>query len=107
MSREPFSIRSTLRRRVRSPADRDVLLSFLALRMIADALTLQWQKIALARSLMKPENDLLCWDEPAASLDALAESALFGKILQKKGTVRRRVCLTKSSSNLECPIDRP
>jgi ATP-binding cassette subfamily B protein len=33
----------------------------------------QWQRVALARSLMKPAGDLLILDEPSAGLDAFAE----------------------------------
>jgi ATP-binding cassette subfamily B protein len=37
----------------------------------------QWQKVALARAFMRPQAELLVLDEPAASLDAAGESALF------------------------------
>jgi ATP-binding cassette subfamily B protein len=37
----------------------------------------QWQKVALARALMREHVDLLMLDEPAAALDALAEHELF------------------------------
>ncbi len=36
----------------------------------------QWQRVALARSILKPEADLLILDEPSAGLDALAESRI-------------------------------
>ncbi|KAM0755795.1 P-loop containing nucleoside triphosphate hydrolase protein [Meredithblackwellia eburnea MCA 4105] len=45
----------------------------------------QWQKIAVARSLANPDNDLICFDEPAASLDPASEAALFNSILELKG----------------------
>ncbi|KAM0755659.1 P-loop containing nucleoside triphosphate hydrolase protein [Meredithblackwellia eburnea MCA 4105] len=45
----------------------------------------QWQRIALARSLMKQDSDLLVWDEPAASLDPVSEADLFNVILGLKG----------------------
>jgi ATP-binding cassette, subfamily B, bacterial len=37
----------------------------------------QWQKIALARSFMREEADILVLDEPTAALDAEAEHAVF------------------------------
>ncbi len=37
----------------------------------------QWQKLALGRSLMRPDPLLLVLDEPTASLDPLVEAALF------------------------------
>lgn len=48
---------------------------------------LQWQRIALARSLCSTENDLLVWDEPAAALDPIAEASLFDQILSLRGQV--------------------
>ncbi|HEX7836925.1 MAG TPA: ABC transporter ATP-binding protein, partial [Kofleriaceae bacterium] len=37
----------------------------------------QWQKVALARSFMRREADVLVLDEPTASMDAAAEVAIF------------------------------
>jgi ATP-binding cassette subfamily B protein len=37
----------------------------------------QWQKIALARAMMRPTPSLLVLDEPSASLDAASEHALY------------------------------
>jgi ATP-binding cassette subfamily B protein len=37
----------------------------------------QWQKLALARSFMREEADILILDEPTAALDAEAEHAIF------------------------------
>jgi ATP-binding cassette subfamily B protein len=37
----------------------------------------QWQKLAIARALMRPEALLLIFDEPTAALDASTEHALF------------------------------
>jgi len=42
-----------------------------------DLSTGQWQKVALGRALMREEPLVLFFDEPTASLDALAEHALF------------------------------
>lgn len=40
----------------------------------------QWQKLALARSLMRPEPLLEIFDEPTAALDASTEHALFERM---------------------------
>lgn len=37
----------------------------------------QWQKLALARTMMRPAPLLLILDEPTASLDAISEQTLF------------------------------
>jgi ATP-binding cassette subfamily B protein len=42
-----------------------------------DLSTGQWQKLALGRALMRREPLVVFFDEPTASLDALAEHALF------------------------------
>lgn len=42
-----------------------------------DLSTGQWQKLALGRALMRTEPLVVFFDEPTASLDALAEHALF------------------------------
>jgi ATP-binding cassette subfamily B protein len=42
-----------------------------------DLSTGQWQKLALGRALMRPDPLVVFFDEPTASLDALAEHALF------------------------------
>ena len=40
----------------------------------------QWQKLAMARSLMRPEAYLAVYDEPAAALDPQSEHRLFEQI---------------------------
>jgi ATP-binding cassette subfamily B protein len=42
----------------------------------------EWQRVALARGLMRAGPLLVVLDEPTASLDARAESALFGRYAQ-------------------------
>jgi ATP-binding cassette subfamily B protein len=39
----------------------------------------QWQKVALARSFMRREADILVLDEPTASMDAEAEVKIFDR----------------------------
>ena len=46
----------------------------------------QWQKVALARGLMRPEPLLTVLDEPTASLDAPTEEALFAGYAAQSGT---------------------
>jgi ATP-binding cassette subfamily B protein len=42
----------------------------------------QWQKVALARALMRDDPLLLVFDEPTAALDALSEHALFERFTE-------------------------
>jgi ATP-binding cassette, subfamily B, bacterial len=44
-----------------------------------DLSTGQWQKLALGRALMREDPLVVFFDEPTASLDALAEHALFAR----------------------------
>lgn len=49
----------------------------------------EWQKIALARSLMQPAPLLLVLDEPTSGLDAMAEQALFERFGAAAAGARR------------------
>lgn len=51
----------------------------------------QWQKLALARGMMRRSPLLLILDEPTASLDAPTESALFDRYLQASRDAAERV----------------
>jgi ATP-binding cassette subfamily B protein len=42
----------------------------------------QWQRLALARGLMRPAPLLTVLDEPTASLDAVAEARLFARFAE-------------------------
>jgi ATP-binding cassette subfamily B protein len=47
----------------------------------------QWQRLALARGLMRSAPLLVVLDEPTASLDAPTEAALFGRYMQAARTL--------------------
>jgi ATP-binding cassette subfamily B protein len=63
-----------------------------------DLSTGQWQKVALGRALMRDEPLVLFFDEPTASLDALAEHALFQRYAQatREGAARGAVTVLVS-----------
>lgn len=59
----------------------------------------EWQKVAVARALMREETSLMVLDEPSASLDAEAEAELFrnySQIARSMGSASRRVTLLVS-----------
>jgi ATP-binding cassette subfamily B protein len=63
-----------------------------------DLSTGQWQKLALGRALMRPDPLVVFFDEPTASLDALAEHALFQRYAReaRAGTARGAVTVLVS-----------
>jgi ATP-binding cassette subfamily B protein len=63
-----------------------------------DLSTGQWQKLALGRALMREDPLLVFFDEPTASLDALAEHALFERYAReaRSGTARGAVTVLVS-----------
>jgi ABC-type multidrug transport system fused ATPase/permease subunit len=50
----------------------------------------QWQKVALARSCMRPEPLLYLLDEPTASLDAPSEQAVFESYMARSRAIAAR-----------------
>jgi ATP-binding cassette subfamily B protein len=54
----------------------------------------QWQKLALARGLMRPDPLVAVFDEPTAALDAHAEHALFERFAQAARTAQQRSTIT-------------
>jgi len=59
----------------------------------------QWQRVALARSLMRRDVDLLVLDEPSSGLDAGAEFRIH-QTLQRHGTGRARLLISHRMSAL-------
>lgn len=43
----------------------------------------EWQRIAIVRSLLKKETDILIFDEPTAALDPLAELEIFKRFVEE------------------------
>jgi len=63
-----------------------------------DLSTGQWQKLALGRALMRQDPLVVFFDEPTASLDALAEHALFERYTSeaRAGTARGAITVLVS-----------
>jgi ATP-binding cassette subfamily B protein len=63
-----------------------------------DLSTGQWQRLALGRALMRPDPLVVFFDEPTASLDALAEHALFERYAReaREGSARGAVTVLVS-----------
>ncbi|HEX8320476.1 ABC transporter ATP-binding protein [Longimicrobium sp.] len=59
-----------------------------------DLSTGQWQKLALGRALMRDDPLVVFFDEPTASLDALAEHALFERYARTARSGGRRGAIT-------------
>jgi ATP-binding cassette subfamily B protein len=59
-----------------------------------DMSTGQWQKLALGRALMREDPLVVFFDEPTASLDALAEHALFEHYTREARTGSERGAIT-------------
>jgi ATP-binding cassette subfamily B protein len=59
-----------------------------------DLSTGQWQKLALGRALMRREPLVVFFDEPTASLDALAEHALFERYTREARSGAERGTVT-------------
>jgi ATP-binding cassette subfamily B protein len=59
-----------------------------------DLSTGQWQKLALGRALMREDPLVVFFDEPTASLDALAEHALFDRYAREAHSGSARGAIT-------------
>jgi len=54
----------------------------------------QWQRLALARAMMRTDPLLLVLDEPTSALDAATENALFERYIDAAHKARRRGAIT-------------
>jgi ATP-binding cassette subfamily B protein len=54
----------------------------------------QWQRLALARGMMRELPLLLIFDEPTATLDAITEAALFDRYLESRELASRAGAIT-------------
>ncbi|KAK4702408.1 hypothetical protein P7C70_g3811, partial [Phenoliferia sp. Uapishka_3] len=67
----------------------------------------QWQRIALARTIIGNAKDLLVFDEPGSSLDPIGEHAIFDTILGRRGQATilfstHRYGITSKASRILC-----
>lgn len=66
----------------------------------------QWQKVAMARAMMRTEPLLLVFDEPTAALDAQAEEAIYDRFLGRAAGSRDRGRITVVASHRFASVQR-
>lgn len=54
----------------------------------------QWQRLAIARGMMRPHPLLLVLDEPTSALDAFTEDVIFSRYIKAAGAARRDGAVT-------------